>query len=174
MCRGPLDAPPLLRSAAIVGLGRDVLDGGDVETGRLQRADRRLTTGPCPLGEDLDLLETVFHALLCGSVGGHLSGKRGRLARAFEASRAGRLPGDHVAFGVGQGDDRVVEGSLDVRLPVGDVLFDAAARAPFGGFFLGHLAAYTLRLPATLRRRGPLRPRALVFVRWPRTGRPRR
>src|SRR6185295_16686428 len=103
----------------------------------------------------------------------------GRLARAFEAGRAGRLPGDHVALGVGQGDDRVVEGSLDVSLAVGDVLFDPAPGAPFGRFFGSrHLSGLyfcgALRLPATLIRRGPLRPRALVLVRWPRTGRPRR
>ena len=37
-----------------------------------------------------------------------------------------------------------------------------------------HFGVGALRLPATLMRFGPLRPRALVFVRWPRTGRPRR
>ena len=174
-----LDPPPLFRAAAVVGLRGDVLDRGHVEAGGLQRADRGLAAGAGALGEDLDLLEAVLHALFGGRVGGHLGGERGRLARAFEPGRAGRLPGDHVAVGVGQGDDRVVEGSLDVRLPVGDVLFDAAPGAPFGGFFrCGHRLSLfrvgALRLPATLIRRGPLRPRALVFVRWPRTGRPRR
>src|SRR6188768_1562237 len=125
-----------------MGLRRDVLDGGDVETGGLQRANRRLTAGAGALGEDLDPLEPVFHALFGGRVGGHLGGERGRLARTFEPGRTGRLPGDHVAVGIGEGDDRVVERRLDVRLPVGDVLFNPAAGAPFRRFFLSHLCLY--------------------------------
>src|SRR5262245_37819734 len=66
---GHLDAPPLLRATAVVGLRRDVLDSRDVEACGLQRADRGLTTGAGALGEDLDLLEAVFHALLGGGVG---------------------------------------------------------------------------------------------------------
>src|ERR1039458_4714894 len=58
----------------------------------------------------------------------------------------------------------------------------AAALAPFAGgdafaaFAIGFL--YVLEadffLLATVPRRGPLRVRALVWVRWPRTGSPRR
>src|SRR4051794_16579650 len=83
-----LDAPPLLRPAAVVGLRRDVLDRGHVEAGGLQRADRRLAAGAGALGEDLDPLQAVLHALLGGGVGGHLGGERRRLAGAFEAGRA--------------------------------------------------------------------------------------
>ena len=65
-------------------------------------------------------------------VGGHLGGERRRLARALEADRAGRLPGDDVPLLVGERDDRVVERRLDVRLPDRDVLAHAAARAASG------------------------------------------
>src|SRR5262249_12321204 len=83
--RGPLDPSPLPWPDAVVRLRRHVLDGQDLETGRLERADRRLATGARPLDEDLDLLEAVLHPLACGSVGGHLRGERRRLARSLEA-----------------------------------------------------------------------------------------
>src|SRR5687768_10865983 len=76
-------------------------------------------------------------------------------------------------LGVGERDDRVVERSLDVGLAHGDVLAGlAAARAGSARGRHYFLAAFFL--PATCIRRGPLRVRALVLVRWPRTGRPRR
>ena len=40
-----LDAPPLARAAAVVGLRGHVLDAGDLEAGGLERADRRLAAG---------------------------------------------------------------------------------------------------------------------------------
>src|SRR5690606_17187500 len=103
----------------------------------------------------------------------HLGGEGRRLARALEAHVAGRGPGQHVAALVGEGDDRVVEAALDVGDAVADVLPLALARpAPAGGLGLGHYLR-TFFLPATVFF-GPLRVRALVWVRWPRTGRPRR
>src|SRR6185503_7424760 len=127
-----LDAPPLLGADAVVRLRRDVFDDQDLEPGGLERADRRLAAGAGALHEHLHLLEAVLHPLAGGCVGGHLRGERGRLARALEPGRPGRLPDDHVAFGVGQGDDRVVERRLDVRLADRDVLPGAAAGATAG------------------------------------------
>src|SRR5215475_5933631 len=132
MCRGPLDAPPLLLADAVVRLRRDVLDAEDLEAGRLERADRGLTAGAGSLHEDLDLLQAVLHALAGARVGGDLRGERRRLARALEARRAGRLPRDHIPVLVGEGDDRVVERGLDARLADRDVLADAATRATPG------------------------------------------
>jgi small subunit ribosomal protein S11 len=45
-----------------VRLRRHVLDGEDLEAGRLERADRRLAARARPLDEDLDLLQAVLHA----------------------------------------------------------------------------------------------------------------
>src|SRR5205823_7063078 len=79
---------------------------------------------------------------------------------------------DDVAVDVADRDDRVVERALDVSLPVDHVLALAAPGAD--DLLLGHyLPALTFFLPATARL-GPRRLRALVRVRWPRTGRPRR
>src|SRR5262249_35081090 len=95
----------------------------------------------------------------------------------------------------GDGDDGVVERALDVSLALDDVLLllathllGAGGLAASGRHVLSnsltkvwsgrrsvtrasarrHLAFF---LPATVRL-GPLRVRALVLVRWPRTGRP--
>src|SRR5262249_58603861 len=132
--------------------------------------DRRLAAGAGALREDLDSLQSVLHSLLRGRVGGHLGGERRRLAGSLEAGRPGGLPGDHVALGVRERDDRVVERSLDMRLPIGDVLPNPATRATLlRGWHLGrsspaHLGDGAFFFPATLIRRGPLRPRALVLV----------
>src|SRR6476646_9058239 len=172
-CRGPLPAPPLLGPHTVVRLRRDVLDAEDLESGRLKRADRRLPARARALDEDLDLLEAVLHALAGGVVGGDLRGERGRLARALEPGRAGGLPRDHVPLLVGQGDDRVVERRLDVRLADRGVLADAAACAAARGGLAGrcHYFAFFPRPTVFF---GPLRVRAFVLVRWPCTGRLRR
>src|SRR5205085_1259188 len=92
----------------------------------------RLAAGARPLDEDLDLLQAVLHALAGAGVGGHLGRERRRLARALEARRAGRLPGDDVSVLVRQRHDGVVERRLDVRLADRDVLADATAGATAG------------------------------------------
>ena len=56
----------------------------------------------------------------------------------------------------------------------GDVLLALPAAAAGGASGGGHYFLAAFFLPATCIRRGPLRVRALVFVRWPRTGMPRR
>src|SRR5262249_49880368 len=99
---------------------------------------------------------------------------RRRLARALEAGRAGGLPDDDVPLAIGERHDRVVERGLDVRLADGDVLLHPAARAAAGGgpARRGHYFAAFFPRPTVFL--GPLRVRAFVFVRWPRTGRLRR
>src|SRR5688500_3800668 len=110
------DAPALGRAAAVVGGGRDVLDGADLEADGTQRTDRGLAARARTLDEDVDLLHPVVHRTTTGSLGGHLGGERGGLARALEADGAGRGPRDHRTGRVGDGDDGVVERALDVGL----------------------------------------------------------
>src|SRR4029077_20352532 len=144
--------------------------------GGLQRANRSLAARAGSLDEDLDLLQPVLHALARARVRGHLGGERRRLARALEAGRAGGLPRDHVPLAVGEGDDRVVERGLDVRLADRDVLLHAAARATSSRLSSRRCHAYLAAafLPRPTVFFGPLRVRAFVFVRCPRTGSPRR
>src|SRR3954469_20129927 len=121
------DAAALGRAHAVVRRGRDIADGADLETGGGQRADGGLTTGTRALDEDVDLAHAVLHGTTRGSLGSHLRGERGGLARALEADLAGGGPGDHGTGGVGDGNDGVVERALDVSVPVGNVLLLLAA-----------------------------------------------
>src|SRR5262245_8854764 len=121
------DAAALGRPAAVVGRGRDVLDGADLEADRTQGPDRRLAARARTLDEDVDLLHAVLHRPATRGLGGHLRGERGGLARALEADGAGRGPRDHRTGRVGDRDDRVVERALDVGLAHGDVLLLLAA-----------------------------------------------
>ena len=98
-----------------------------------------------------------------GLLGGHLGGEGRALAGALEADVAGRGPREHVALEVGDRDDRVVEGRLDVGDAVGDVAPLALPGAPAARLGLGHYLR-TFFLPATVFF-GPLRVRALVWVR---------
>src|SRR5438105_148612 len=168
----PLDPPPLRRPATVVRDGRDVRDRAHLEPGRLQRADRGLTTGAGSAHEDLDRPHAVLERLLRGGLGRDLGREGSRLAAALETLRAGAAPRDDVSVDVADRDDGVVERALDVSLSVDDVLALAPA-GPDDLLLLGHLPAFTFFLPATARL-GPRRLRALVRVRCPCTGRPRR
>src|SRR5690242_19513588 len=109
-----LDAAPLGRAATVVRNGRDVLDRGDLETGRLQRADGRLTSGARALDPDLDALHAEIDRFAGAGLGRDLRRERGALARALEAHLARAGPGDDGAVHVGDRDDGVVEAGLHV------------------------------------------------------------
>src|SRR5262249_15964153 len=103
---------------------------------------------------------------------------------------AGRRPGDGVSLSVGNGDHGVVEGRVHMRDSGSDILAFAAANA--GGFFAHSRSSCGPALPSpaeiwscrlgnwtyfflpAIGLAGPWRVRALVWVRWPRTGSPRR
>src|ERR687894_1833198 len=149
---GVSDPSPLPGAAAVVCLRGDVPHAGDLEAGGLERADRGLAARARALDEDLDLLHALLDALAGGGVGRDLGGEGSRLAGALEAGAAGGLPGDDVALAIGEGDDRVVEAGLDVRLADRDVLLDLAAAALGSSRSRhGYLAALTSSSPSSCR-----------------------
>src|SRR6185437_7982873 len=124
-------------------------------------------------------------AVIAGEAGGggsRLLSREGRaLARPAEPQRSGAFPAQRVAHLVGDGDDGVVERGLNVRNSVGHILalallellvFGGLAGLGFG--FCHYVFAVAFFLPAIVPLRGPLRVRALVWVRCPRTGSERR
>src|SRR5690606_26105737 len=125
-CSGS-DAAPLRRAATVVGHRGDVLDRADLEAGSREGPDRGLPARAGTAHEDIDLLHPVLHGTTGGRLGAHLGGERRRLPRPLEADGAGAGPRDHVAVGVGDRDDRVVERAPDVRVSEGDVLLLLAA-----------------------------------------------
>src|SRR5438128_5295504 len=120
--RATSDPPPLRRTAAVVRNRRHVLDTDDFDPGALDRADRGLASGTRTLHLHVDLAHAVFHRPARHGLRCELRSERRRLARPLEAHVAGRRPGDRVPLLIGDADDRVVEGRLDVRNPVRDVL----------------------------------------------------
>src|SRR5690606_12648626 len=161
-----LDATTLGRTAAVVRDGRDVRDAGDLDAQRVQGAHRRFAAGAGALDANFECLDAVFLSQAAGRFGSHLSRERRGLARALETSATRRSPGKRVALAVGNGNDRVVEGRVNVRNAVRNALLDFfayARRAAVGCFRHLLILDYFFRDAAA--RRGPLRVRALVRVR---------
>src|SRR5476651_2587123 len=117
-----LDAPTLWRAAAVMRNRRHVADRGDGEADGLQGAQCRFASRAGTLDLDLERPHAVLHRLLAGILGSHLRGIGRRFARALEALAARGRPGDRIALGVGDGDDRIVERRVHMRDAGGDVL----------------------------------------------------
>src|SRR5690606_18774242 len=149
-------------------------NAGDLDAQGVQRANRGFAARTRSLHEHVERLDAVFHCLASGLFGSNLCGERRGLARALEPGTTSGRPRQGVALTVGDGDDSVVERSVDVRDAVGNTLLDllASARGAAGGSFC-HLLVLDYFFREAAARRGPLRVRALVRVRCPRTGRPR-
>src|SRR6185437_12228861 len=127
-------------------------------------------------------------ASLVGGIHGRLlRGEWSSLSGTTKAQRAGTLPGNDFAFVVGDGDDGVVERGLNVGQPKRHILalfalellllaclFFGRRSAAGCRFCHDYVFAAAFFLFATVPLRGPLRVRALVWVRCPRTGRLRR
>src|SRR2546426_6108983 len=75
-----LDPAPLGRAATVVRNRGDVLDRGDLESGRLQRANRRFAPRARALHPHLDTLHAGVQRLARRRLGRHLRRERGALA----------------------------------------------------------------------------------------------
>jgi len=119
-----LDAAALLRAAAVVRHRRHVRDGSDADAQGAQSAHRRFTARTWALDLDVEILDTLVLRSTTCHFRSNLSCKRSRLARTLEALATGRSPRQSVALTVGDGDDGVVERSVNVCDTVGNVLAD--------------------------------------------------
>jgi len=104
-----------------VGNGGDVLNDGNLQSDGLHGADGGLTAGTGALHTDFDFLQTVTHGLTAGILGDHLGGIGCALTGALETHLAGTGPAKNGTAHVGDADDRVVEGRLNVGDAVGDI-----------------------------------------------------
>ncbi len=158
---GFLDAAPLARAAAVVGLRGHVLDARHLEAGGLEGADRGLPAGAGTLHEGLDLLKALLDALAGSGIGRDLRGERRRLAgapsgrRHRQNSHAMTLPSRSVRETI-----VLLNEVCDVGLAGRNVLLRLTAAAG-QALRCGHYFFPTFFLPATGLRLGPLRVRAL-------------
>jgi hypothetical protein len=108
-----LDSSLLFRTATIVRNARHVTNRQNFEARILESADSRFTTTTGTLDADIHLVHAEVERLASGSFGSELGSERCALARALETGVTRRAPSDHVTASVGNGNDCVVEGSVD-------------------------------------------------------------
>lgn len=110
--------------------GGHILDGGDGQSGGLQRSDGRVSSGTGSFDQHIDFFQSqfdrrfssIFRSLGC-SKGGIFSG-------TLETHFTGAGPTNHISIIVGEGDDGIIKAGFNMRNPQGfdfDFLF---------GFFL--------------------------------------
>src|SRR3954471_4327471 len=107
-----------------MGDGGVVFDGGDAEARGDDAVDGRFPARARAADADLDLAHADLAGLLPGGLAGPGGGEGGALAGALEADGAGRVPAHGLAVHVGDGDQGVVLGRLDVGDAADDVLAD--------------------------------------------------
>jgi hypothetical protein len=155
------------------------------QTGRGQRADRALPARSRAIHANLHRAQTVIARGGRRFRRGLLRRERRAFARSPEAQRSGAGPGDHVALLI-----VLLKEAWTCTMPECTIFFSFFLNVFFfpaltGAFDMFSSYVLTLRsrpyvfataffLLATAPFRGPLRVRALVCVRWPRTGRLRR
>src|SRR5690606_4370805 len=100
----------------------------------------------------------------------NLCSKGWAFPRTAATGATGSRPDQSIDLTVGAGDVGGVKGRMEVGEPISDRLFYFLTNTSSR---LSHICIFHsdyLRIGVG----GPLRVRALVLVRWPRTGRPRR
>jgi len=178
-----------------VGQWADVFDRLDFESGSFQGGDGTFAATARAFDSDFDIFDAKLASLL-GLLCGTLPRKRRALSAALEPGGPGTCPAERIALGVGDRDHRVVKSRDNVCDGDGHVsacafLFGLRFRCFSHFLFLSAgfgcwLARYRLLISLVCYRKsltpffpatvflGPLRVRALVLVRCPRTGKPRR
>src|SRR4030095_10851843 len=104
---------------------RDILYQTDVDAGGLQRARPRSPPRSGTSDKNLHGPQAVVHGLLRRAVGSLLSRERGSFARSLETHCAGAGPGNDIALVVGNRDDGVVKGRMNMHDAFGDVFSPA-------------------------------------------------
>ena len=90
--------------------------------------------------------EPVFLHLVRRRQGRLLRGKGSALARAAESERARTRPGQHIAERIGERDNRVIEGGLNVHDTVRHNLLFLLLQGFF--FFVDFAGAFAMKIPA--------------------------
>ena len=104
--------------------GSDVLDGTDSHSGGLQGGDRGVTSGASALNPDFELNDAEFCCGVCAFFSCLLSGKGGAFSGAFIADGPGGIPAERFAVDIGDGNQGIVKGRLDVGDTFSDVSSD--------------------------------------------------
>jgi hypothetical protein len=104
----------------------DISNEVDFQADSLQGTNGCFPSSSGTLDTHLDLPHTLIHSLFGRSFRGHLGCKRRAFPGALKPMRARTGPADHVPYGIGDGDNRIIERGLDVRHAFRDILPFAA------------------------------------------------
>ena len=153
--------------------GSDIFDHVHFEPSCLQRTNRGFAPRSGSLDINFHLLHSMIHRCLGGGFRCHLRGERRAFARAFKALDTSARPGKGIAAGIRNRYQCVIKGGTNM-CHTGFNIFPFPLLRPdnFFGSQSSIPPSYALLRFAPTVLRGPLRVRALVFVRCPRTGRP--
>ncbi len=144
-----------------------------LDAGTVYSSNSRLTSVTGSLHVCFHFSQAQIIRNLCAILRSHLGSIRRVLLGTSESHFTGRRPRDNLAFAVCQRNNDVVERGMNVQLAVGIHLYIFLFCC---NCFLCHINNYYLVaffLFATVFFL-PLRVRALFFVLWPLTGKPRR
>ena len=161
------------RTTTIVRQRSYINDFSNLNSGSVNCSDSRLTSVTRTLHVCFHLSQAKIIRHLCAILGSHLGCIRSVLLRTSKSHLTCRRPRDNLAFAVCQRNDNVVEGRMNVQLSISVHLYISFFSCDC---FFCHINNYYLVaffLFATVFFL-PLRVRALFFVLWPRTGRPKR
>ena len=92
---------------------------GNLETSVIERPYSGFASRTGALDVDIKVLDAVLLDHLTDAICGNLGSKRGTLARPTETGPTGCCPSQRITLAVTDGDDGVVEGSMDVRNTIG-------------------------------------------------------
>lgn len=107
----------------------NVLDLGDLDAQVVQCAHCGFATRTRALDAHFQVLHAALNRDFTSCFSRNLRCERGRFTRTLEASTTGGCPRQRIALTVGDGNDGVVEGSVNVRDTFGNVLLDLLAYA---------------------------------------------
>src|SRR5690242_11366161 len=138
------DPPLLRRTAAVVRNRRDVDDVGDLVAERIQGTHRRLAARTRALDAHFQRLDAVIQRHAPSLLRRDLRGERRGLARTAETCPARGRPRQCIALTIGDGNDGVVEGSLDVGDAVNDDALGLLLR--LGSWFVHGLSGWKMLL----------------------------
>ena len=94
--------------------GSNITHEANLEAGVVDSAHSSLTAGTGALHKDSHGAHAMILSRACSTFSSNLGGEGSALARTLEAASARGGPADHVAFQIGEGNDGIVEGRLDV------------------------------------------------------------
>ena len=102
-----------------------IFDRFDIQAGCLKCGDRTFAATARTFDTDVNFFDAELHRLVRGLSGCTLTSKRSAFTRSFKATSTGTGPTKGFAFGVGDGNGRVVEGSLNMGHAVSYVTTDS-------------------------------------------------